>query len=64
MKTFIVKLVDVQTGEFDYVEGQADNSAEAVDLVFEMIPEDMFRLEKVFMSVDDVHEHYNVRTLQ
>ena len=61
MKEFMIKVQDVQSGEYHYFECEADTNIEAIDTVFEMLPVDEFRVVQTYMSVTDVYDHYNVR---
>lgn len=58
LKSFVVKLVDVQTREIHYFEGEAESTEDAIHEITGYLPPDEFEIQTVFEEV--IHNYMGV----
>jgi len=61
MKNFVIKYINLKTGNFLYFECRAKSQSEALDTMFETIDHRTYKMYDVYMNTADVFEYYNIR---
>ena len=61
LKNFVVQYVHIPSGAMQYSNVDAETPSQAIDQVFGSSYDESYRVHSVYMNIDDVHEHYNVR---
>ena len=62
MKNFVIKYMNLKTGNFSYFECRASSVREAIDLMYETIDQSTHQYYDCYMNTTDVFEYYNIRS--
>jgi len=61
LKNYVVQWVHKPSGSIRYTETDAETPSQAIDNVFGDGSNDLYRVRDVYLCMNDVKEHYNVR---